>query len=145
MSWLILLTMASLGAHMNAITENSRIWPKTIPSFQHISQHGISQKQAEYLVALVAQHEKIPVKSRYSAIFRNIYTDVEIFPPKGYFYFSLGFADGPSLIINYEHGYYVDRLTGDVLEEELALSTPCLRVSFPALAKLQAKIMAATG
>ncbi len=145
MSWITVPAMALLATHMNAVTANSRIWPENIPSFQHVSKHGISQRQAEYLVALAARHEKIPVKARYSAIFRNTYTDPAIFPPEGYFYFSLGFANHSGLLINYRNAYYIDRLTGDILTEQSAMNTPCLRVTFPALVKLQSKIMAATG
>ena len=144
MSWVVVLAISSLVTLVEANEPGSRIWPKSIPSFQHISKRGITLKQAEYIVALTARHEKLPVMMRYSAIDRNAYTD-PAFPPDGFYYFSLAYMDLGSLVINYRNSYYVERKTGDVLEEETAMNTPCLRVSFPALAKLQSKIMAATG
>jgi len=144
-SWLTLLAMSSLLTLVDANDSHSRIWPKSIPSFRHISTEGISQKQAEYIVALTARHEKIPVNMHNSAIERLTYTDPIVFPPDGFYYFSLEYLVHVSMVISYRNAYYVDRKTGDVLEEEEAMSTPCLRVSFPALAKLQSKIMAATG
>ena len=144
MSWVVFLAASSLLTLVEANDPGSRIWPKAIPSFQHISKRGITMKQAEYIVALTARHEKMPVMAHYSAIDRNTYTD-PTFPPPGFYYFSLAYMDRVSLVISYRNSYYVERKTGDVLEEETAMNTPCLRVSFPALAELQSKIMAATG
>jgi hypothetical protein len=115
----------------------AEIWPDTVPSFKHIGREGITERQADYIAALVAQHEGYRVWEQYSSI-----EGLNVYP--GYFYVRITF-DMPNYAFEYSPRYYfISKMTGDVWQSHIPGALYCYRVSFPALRAVQRKIMKKT-
>lgn len=139
------LFLALMPAAMNHAAV-AQIWPKSIPDFHTTAKDGISEAQAEYIVALTAEHEHFRVRDRRSSIERLTDNgDEKTDPFPGFFYFSIVFNTSKSLVIDNARVYYVSKMTGDVWDAATPSPLQCHRVSFPALRNIQKEIMASTG
>ncbi len=110
------------------------------PSLEQIAPEGLSRDQAKQVLIAVLKHQRYQLEKPGVFIDGDL-TDANGKPPhSGYFDFSLGYDNPKAGATEYWGLFVVSVLTGDVWEINL-----CKRFAFPALQRLQKKIMKRTG